>query len=104
MEAGPARAGSMIAGIAGRRVATTEVAGYRVLDAVYTSSLTLPRHTHPRPALSFVARGSFREINRRGVDVCPAGTMHVRPSEEPHSNQFDANGTRILIVDIPLEP
>ena len=94
----------MIAGIAGRRVATTEVAGYRVLDAVYTSSLSLPRHTHPRPALSFVARGSFREINRRGTDVCSAGTMHIRPSEEPHSNQFDANGTRILIVDIPLEP
>jgi AraC family transcriptional regulator len=30
--------------------------------------------------------------------------MHVRPSEEPHANQFDPNGTRILIVDVPLEP
>jgi len=102
MEAGPARPTSMVTGVAGRRVATTEVAGYRVLEAVYTNGLSLPRHTHPRPALSFVARGSFREINRRGVDVCSAGTMHIRPSEEPHSNQFD--DSRILIVDIPLEP
>jgi AraC family transcriptional regulator len=94
----------MVAGIAGRRVATTEVAGYRVLDAVYMSGLSLPRHTHPRPALSFVSRGSFRETNRRGVDVCKAGMLHVRPSEEPHSNQFDADGTRLLIVDVPLEP
>jgi AraC family transcriptional regulator len=94
----------MVAGIAGRRVATTEVAGYRVLEAVYTNGLSLPRHTHPRPALSYVARGGFRETNRRGVSVCRAGMMHVRPSEDPHANQFDPNGTRILIVDLPLEP
>lgn len=103
MDAGPPRPASMVAGVAGRRVATTEVAGYRVLDALYTSGLSLPRHTHPRPALSFVAKGSFRETNRRGVDVCRAGMMHVRPSEEPHANEFDPNGSRILIVDIPVE-
>ena len=104
MEAGPVRPASMVAGIAGRRVATTEVSGYRVLEAVYTNGLSLPRHTHPRPALSYVARGGFKETNRRGVAVCGAGMMHVRPSEEPHANQFDPNGSRILIVDLPLEP
>jgi len=104
MEAGAPRPGSMVAGVAGRRVANTEVGGYRVLEAVYTDGLSLPRHTHPRPALSFVAHGSFRETNRRGVDICRAGMLHVRPSEEPHANQFDPNGTRILIVDVPLEP
>jgi AraC family transcriptional regulator len=98
------RPASMVAGIAGRRVATTEVAGYRVVEAVYTKGLSLPRHTHPRPALSYVARGGFRETNRRGVEVCRPGMMHVRPSEEPHANEFDPNGTRILIVDVPLEP
>jgi AraC-like DNA-binding protein/quercetin dioxygenase-like cupin family protein len=104
MEAGPARPGSVVAGVAGRRVATSEVAGYRVLDAVYTNGLSLPRHTHPRPALSFVARGGFRETSRRGVVSCRAGMLHIRPSEEPHANQFDPDGTRILIVDVPLEP
>jgi AraC family transcriptional regulator len=94
----------MVAGIAGRRVANTEVAGYRVLEAVYTNGLSLPRHTHPRPALSFVARGGFRETNRRGSVTCGAGMLHVRPSEEPHANQFDPKGSRILIVDIPLQP
>jgi AraC family transcriptional regulator len=94
----------MIAGIAGRRVATTEVAGYRVVEAVYNKGLSLPQHTHPRPALSYVARGGFRETNRRGVEVCRSGMMHVRPSEEPHANEFDPNGTRILIVDLPLQP
>jgi len=104
MEAGPARPASMVAGIAGRRVATTEVAGYRVVEAVYTKGLSLPRHTHPRPALSYVARGGFRETSRLGSAVCRAGMMHVRPSEEPHANEFDPNGTRILIVDLPLAP
>lgn len=104
MDAGPPRPDSTVAGVAGRRVATTEAGGYRVVEAVYTNGLTLPSHTHPRPALSFVAWGSFRETNRRGVELCRAGTMHVRPSEEPHANQFDPNGTRILIVDLPLEP
>jgi len=104
MEAGPPRPASTVAGVAGRRVANTEVGGYRVVEAVYTKGLSLERHTHPRPALSFVARGSFRETNRRGVDELRAGMLHVRPSEEPHANQFDPNGTRILIVDLPLEP
>jgi len=94
----------MIAGIAGRRVATTEVGGYRVVEAVYTKGLSLPSHTHPRPALSYVARGGFRETNRHGAEVCRSGMMHVRPSEEPHSNEFDPNGSRILIVDLPLQP
>jgi AraC family transcriptional regulator len=81
-----------------------EVAGYRVLEAVYTNGLSLPRHTHPRPALSFVARGGFRETNRRGVEECRAGMLHVRPSEELHANEFDPRGSRLLIVDVPLEP
>jgi AraC family transcriptional regulator len=91
------------AGVAGRRVAAADVAGYRVLDAEYTNGMSLPTHTHPRPALSFVARGSFLETTRRGVAVCGAGMLHIRPSEEPHANQFDASGTRLTIVDIPLE-
>ena len=104
MEAGHARPASMVAGIAGRRVATTEVAGYRVVEAVYTKGLSLPRHTHPRPALSYVARGGFQEMSRLGSTFCGAGMMHVRPSEEPHANEFDPNGSRILIVDLPLAP
>jgi AraC family transcriptional regulator len=81
-----------------------DVAGYRVLDAVYANGLSLPSHTHPRPALSFVARGSFRETTQRGVALCSTGMLHIRPSEEPHANQFDAAGTRITIVDLPLAP
>jgi len=104
MDAGLARPASMVAGIAGRRVATTEVAGYRVVEAVYTKALSLPRHTHPRPALSYVARGGFRETNRHGDVNCRPGMLHVRPSEEPHTNEFDPNGSRILIVDLPLAP
>lgn len=94
---------STVTGVAGRRLAGVDVAGYRVLDAVYTNGLSLARHTHPRPALSFVQRGSFHEVTRHGATVCRAGMMHVRPSEEPHANQFDEVGTRLLIVDLPLE-
>jgi len=104
MEAGPSRSTSTVAGVAGRRLAGMEVAGYRVIEAAYANGQSLPRHTHPRPALSFVSRGSFREMNRTGTDVCSAGMMHVRPSEHPHSNRFEGVGTRVLIVDIPLEP
>lgn len=104
MQAGPSSVASMVAGVAGRRVAAMDVAGYRVLEAVYTRGLSLPSHTHPRPALSFVARGGFRETNRHGVEECRAGMLHVRPSEELHANEFDPRGSRILIVDVPLEP
>jgi len=51
-----------------------------------------------------VSRGSFQETNRWGATVCSAGAMHVRPSEEPHANRFDGLNTRLLIVDMPLEP
>src|SRR3954447_760084 len=103
IEAGVAASGSApAAGVAGRRLAAVDVAGYRVLDAVYTNGLSLPTHTHPRPALSFVTRGGFRETTRRGVTICSTGMLHIRPSEEPHANQFDAAGTRITIIDIPL--
>lgn len=104
MDAGPPRSTSTVAGVAGRRLAGIEVSGYRVLEAAYANGQSLPRHTHPRPALSFVSRGSFREFNRNGTDVCNAGMMHVRPSEHPHSNRFEGVGTRVLIVDLPLEP
>src|SRR5215218_8574006 len=103
IEAGATTSGSApVAGVAGRRLAAADVAGYRVLDAVFANGLSLPTHTHPRPALSFVARGGFRETTRRAVTTCSAGMLHVRPSEEPHANQFDAAGTRITIVDVPL--
>ena len=104
MDAGPTRAASTVAGVAGRRLAAVEVSGYRVVDAAYANGLLLPRHTHARPALSFVSRGGFRETNRNGVAVCTAGMMHVRPSEEPHANRFEGVGTRVLIVDLPLAP
>jgi AraC family transcriptional regulator len=103
IEVGVAVSGrAAVAGVAGRRLAAADVAGYRVLDAVFANGLSLPVHTHPRPALSFVARGGFRETTRRGVTTCSTGMLHVRPSEEPHANQFDAAGTRITIVDVPL--
>ena len=73
------------------------------MDAAYVGGQALGSHTHPRPALSFVSRGSFRETSRRGVTVCTAGTMHVRPSEEPHANEFDPLGSRLLIVEPPVE-
>ena len=104
MDAGRPPPSSSATGVAGKRLAATEVSGYRVIDAAYANGQSLPRHTHPRPALSFVSRGSFRETNRNGVAVCTAGTLHVRPSEEPHANRFDGVGTRLLIVDVPLEP
>ena len=104
MDPGPLRPTSSATGVAGRRLAAIEVAGYRVIDAAYANGQSLPRHTHPRPALSFVSRGSFHETNRTGVAVCPAGAMHVRPSEEPHANRFEGVGTRLLIVDVPLDP
>ena len=89
--------------VAGRRLAAAEVAGYRVMDASYAGGQALANHTHPRPALSFVARGSFRETSRRGVTVCTAGMLHVRPSEELHANEFDPLGSRLLIVEPPVE-
>ncbi|HUQ83613.1 MAG TPA: AraC family transcriptional regulator [Gemmatimonadaceae bacterium] len=104
MEAGPARPTGTVTGVAGRRLATVEVAGYRVVDATYSNGQALARHTHPRPALSFVSRGSFHETNKTGLAIVPAGTMHVRPSEEAHANRFEGVGTRLLIVDMPLEP
>src|SRR5215207_5947358 len=84
--AGGAGLASTVAGVAGRRLAAVEAGGYRVIDATYADGLALSRHTHPRPSLSFVSRGSFQETNRWGVTVCSVGAMHVRPSEEPHAN------------------
>ena len=104
MGAEPAGVASMVAGVAGRRLALVEVGGYRVIDAAYANGQSIARHTHPRPALSFVSRGRFREDTRWGSAVCEAGMMHVRPSEEPHENRFEGVGTHLLIVDVPLEP
>ena len=89
--------------IAGRRLAAAEVAGYRVTDATYGGGQSLGRHTHPRPTLSLVCRGGFRETSRRGVSVCTAGVIHVRPAEEPHANDVDPQGSRLLIVEPPVE-
>ena len=89
--------------VKGRRVASAEVAGYRVTDATYGGGQSLGRHTHPRATLSLVCRGGFRETSRRGVSVCTAGMIHVRPAEEPHANDIDPQGSRLLIVEPPVE-
>src|SRR3954470_4897883 len=103
IEAGAIGPGAASAGgVSGRRLAAVDVGGYRVVDAVYTNGLRLPTHTHPRPALSVSRRGSFLGTTRRGVATCTTGMFHIRPSEEPHANQFDAAGTRVPIVDVPL--
>ena len=106
MTIGPAATGlsSDGAGVAARCIAMANVGGYRVVDAVYRNGLSLPTHTHPQPELSFVTRGSFRDTTRRGEAVCTTGMLHVLPSEEPHSNQFDVSGSRITIIDLPLAP
>ena len=72
-------------------------------DATYAGGQSLGRHTHPRPTLSLVCRGGFRETSRRGVSVCTAGVIHVRPSEEPHANDIDPQGSRLLIIEPPVE-
>ena len=89
--------------VAGRCLAAAEVAGYRLVEAAYVGGQSLGTHTHARPSLSFVARGSFRETSRRGVALCTAGMLHVRPSEEPHANEFDPAGSQLLVVEPPVE-
>jgi AraC family transcriptional regulator len=76
-----------------------DLAGLRIIQAVYPPRTRLPRHEHAQPYLCLVAAGGFEERVLRRSEACTAGTVIWNPSCEAHEDTFGEAGARCWNVE-----
>lgn len=79
-----------------------ELNGLIITDTEHRPNQILPRHRHQLANVLFVLKGSFTETINGRTQQCDRLDLFIRPPEEVHSNEYDAVGTRCLIIG--LEP
>jgi AraC family transcriptional regulator len=85
----------------GTTVRTTTFAGFVLADTAYGPGMRIGRHMHERSYISFLLRGSYTERYANQTRRCEPGAVLVHPAGESHTNQFDADGGRVLSLEIP---
>jgi AraC family transcriptional regulator len=81
-------------------IQTTEVRGYKVLDARFPAGLRIPMHTHDGACVSVVVEGEFSERLLRRERACGRGSVLAKPPLEAHDDTFGRAGSRQLIVEL----
>jgi AraC family transcriptional regulator len=80
------------------RFRSVEVDGFHVAGVQFPPLLALPLHTHERPTVAVILRGSFEGLTRGGQHPCPAGSVLTEPAGEPHGNRFHGAGAKVLVM------
>ncbi|MGH7468981.1 MAG: helix-turn-helix transcriptional regulator [Longimicrobiales bacterium] len=79
---------------------TTEVRGYRVMDARFPAGLRIPMHTHEAACVTVVMEGEFSERLLRRDRACGRSSVLAKPPLEPHDDAFGRSGSRQLIIEV----
>ena len=75
-----------------------DVGGFRVAGIVFPPRLTLPLHSHVRPTVAVIVRGSFEGLTRGRGHSCPTGSVLTEPAGEVHGNRFAHTGAKVFVV------
>ena len=81
------------------QLASIDLGDFRVTDALFPASLTLPSHYHERACFAVVLEGSVEKVFPRATYVSPAATVVTMPPEERHVDHFEAAGAHMLVVE-----
>jgi AraC family transcriptional regulator len=76
---------------------TVEHGPFLVTEAFFPSRLRLPPHTHERTVLAITLHGRWTSTLSKTHESV-RGHLLTEPAGDRHSNQFAANGARVLIV------
>jgi AraC family transcriptional regulator len=74
--------------------------GFAVTEASYPGGLTIPRHDHEAPSLTFVLNGGLDEVVQGRSEVLGPRELLLKPGATSHSNQFGPSGARLLLVEV----
>ena len=77
-----------------------DIGGLILTETMHSPNQRLARHRHDLANLLFVIDGSFNENIDGRTESCGRLGMFIRPAEQLHSNEYDSNGTRCLIIGI----
>lgn len=77
---------------------TVDRAGFLVSEVWFAPDTVIPRHTHERPVLGVMLRGSFDDRFGSQTLTPGAGELFTEPAEERHSNHVGNQGARVLVL------
>ena len=80
-------------------LASVEVGGFRVTDAIFPSMLSLPSHYHERACFAVVLEGSLDKAFPRADYHSPTSTTITMPAEERHKDRFQRAGAHMLVLE-----
>ncbi|WP_420627949.1 helix-turn-helix domain-containing protein [Candidatus Leptofilum sp.] len=78
---------------------TLEVGGFRITDAIFPPSLTLPSHYHQWACFAVVLAGSVDKKFPKKEYASPHSTIVTMPPLERHLDQFEQAGAHMLVVE-----
>jgi len=84
-------------------VFTREVQGFVLQEARYEPGYRGAEHRHPRAYLGYVVAGDFMETCRGGRARYGHGSLHLHPSDDPHTGVVGAGGARCFSI-MPGDP
>ncbi|HEY0079571.1 MAG TPA: AraC family transcriptional regulator [Pyrinomonadaceae bacterium] len=82
----------------GERVQSGELAGFTLIETIYSSGFKMPRHSHELTHFSLVLQGTYTERYGRRSRAGKPSTLVIHPPNEDHSVNFDNTGARIFSV------
>ena len=87
---------------------------FALIETTFAGDAVVPMHSHERPYVSFLLRGSYVEEGPAALHDCAAGTVIFHPEGETHRDRFDRLGGRVLNLEldrdwlrdlgVPLQP
>jgi AraC family transcriptional regulator len=84
----------------GKALKSRDFGNFSLLESLYPSKATMPRHTHKIAHVSFVLQGSFTETCGRAERFSKPSTLIIHPPGEEHAVTFHDAGARIFSFHI----
>lgn len=82
----------------GVRVQSGELAGFTLVETIYSPGFKMPHHSHELTHFSLVLQGGYTERYGRRSRAAEPSTLVIHPQNEDHSVNFDKAGARIFSV------
>ena len=86
---------------AGEVLKRRSIGPYVLTEHLYSTTLSLPKHTHCDAFLTFVLEGTFRERCGAKNSICRPGALRFLPAGEVHENEFE---TRVRCLHVWINP
>jgi AraC family transcriptional regulator len=87
----------------GRVVRSERRGPFALIETTFAEDAEVPLHSHERPYVSFLLRGSYTEEGPAAWHDCAAGTVIFHPEGETHRDRFHRLGGRVLNLELDRE-